>query len=301
MKNIYFLILSLNFFNAFSQTEVNVMGIPICGTSISSSVPANYDGFAGYKSWAGMIYNSSSINQTGLIKSISFAVDCTSYACNFLTASNQKIYIAEVNYSSFASNTKPDLSSFTKVFEGDITWSRGGYAGGPVWHTINLSTPFNYTGTKNLLIYFENNNNGVLGGVSCGTKPLFLVESASARASIYSNFNTVPSTTGSYSNQVPYLKLTFKNNLSIKTFDANDGFVVFIDNNNSMNISINSLIASNASLIISAMTGQVLVEKVFFMQEGKNDIVLSNALAKGFYIAQIKIGDRTTTAKFYID
>ncbi|MCB6098746.1 T9SS type A sorting domain-containing protein [Flavobacterium psychrophilum] len=68
-----------------------------------------------------------------------------------------------------------------------------------------------------------------------------------------------------------------------------------------MNISINSLIASNASLIISAMTGQVLVEKVFFMQEGKNDIVLSNALAKGFYIAQIKIGDKTTTAKFYID
>ncbi|OXA94124.1 hypothetical protein B0A75_19920, partial [Flavobacterium oncorhynchi] len=210
MKKILFLIIVIYTSTTFSQTTTTVGGSPICGSTTSSDVPANYDGFSGTKSWAGMIYKSSSINSNGKITKIGFVVDCvTSSRCTFNSALNQKIYLGEIDESTFNTNQKPDVNLLTKVYEGTITWTRGLQSLGVEWITITLSTPFQYTGTKNLIIVFENNNNTALGGMfsSCGSKPRFLIKNGDQNSTIYKNYNMF-SNTGSRGKQLPIIQLT---------------------------------------------------------------------------------------------
>ena len=84
----------------------------------------------------------------GLITSISYQ-----YALSEdITVSPTTIYMAEVSRSSYGGNTdRVPADSLTQVFTGSVTFTQG-------WVTINLTTPFNYTGDGNLVVAYLNNS-----------------------------------------------------------------------------------------------------------------------------------------------
>ncbi|MBQ2375706.1 MAG: fibronectin type III domain-containing protein [Bacteroidales bacterium] len=83
----------------------------------------------------------------GLITSISYQ-----YALSEdITVSPTTIYMAEVSRNSYGGSTdRVPVDSLTQVFSGSVTFSQG-------WVTINLTTPFNYTGEGNLVVAYLNN------------------------------------------------------------------------------------------------------------------------------------------------
>ena len=84
----------------------------------------------------------------GLITSISYQ-----YALSEnITVSPTTIYMAEVSRSSYGGNTdRVPADSLTQVFTGSVTFTQG-------WVTINLTTPFDYTGDGNLVVAYLNNS-----------------------------------------------------------------------------------------------------------------------------------------------
>lgn len=92
------------------------------------------------------IYLSSELT-AGEITSISYHYA----ASETLTATPVTIYMGEVTNASFTSTEdRIPLSSLTEVFSGSLTFSSG-------WITINLTSPFQYNGTGNLVVAFLNN------------------------------------------------------------------------------------------------------------------------------------------------
>lgn len=133
-----------------------IVGSGICGGSTNSTVPVKYDdgSWNGGKnnSWSLMLYKKSELNNiNGNLTQLGFYIDCGS--TNYSTVNNQRIYIKETNISQITSSNIPDLSTYTKVFDGAITWQKKSSF---IPNIITLTNPFSYSGTKNLLIYFEN-------------------------------------------------------------------------------------------------------------------------------------------------
>jgi hypothetical protein len=62
---------------------------------------------------------------------------------------DQRIYLKHTTETTFPTTAAPSNAGMTLVFQGDITWTEG-------WFTINLTTPFAYNGTDNLMILLEN-------------------------------------------------------------------------------------------------------------------------------------------------
>ncbi|PKH51212.1 hypothetical protein CXF68_11200 [Tenacibaculum sp. Bg11-29] len=213
MKKITFLFLSFLSITIYSQGSDVTIGTPICGSSISKNAPASYDYVLEKEnSWVTMLYKASQISGSGKIKGLAFFADCVaSKDCNFDTAKNQKIYLKEVDFSEFNSASEPDLSTFTKVYDGDITWRRGKNNIENSKTQITFQNEFNYNGNKNLLIYFSNENNKPLGGFSgCGSSPPFLWNYAGEKTIIYEFFkNGEKNGTGSYSKELPVIRLYF--------------------------------------------------------------------------------------------
>lgn len=87
------------------------------------------------------LYLAEELGGSGYINSISFHY---AYSSPF-TMTGIQVYLNEVDESTTYSKVFP-ISSSDKVFEGTISASGAG------WVTINLDTPFEYSGTKNLLV-----------------------------------------------------------------------------------------------------------------------------------------------------
>jgi len=212
MKKIFLLVLSFLATTIYAQGNQVTVGTPKCGSSISKAAPARYDYVLEKEnSWASMLYNPSQISASGAIKGLAFYVDCMTFnECNFDTAKNQKIYLKEVDFNQFNSTSEPDLTTFTKVYDGDITWKRGLTIENSKTQVV-FDTEFEYSGKKSLVVYFSNENNKPLGGYTgCGTSPSFLWNDAGENTVVYEVFKKGEKKgEGNYAKELPVTRFLF--------------------------------------------------------------------------------------------
>ena len=136
-----FLLFGIRLVNA--QTEVTVGN----GTQVS------YMPIEGYHttSYSQSLYLSTEM-PSGLITSISYQYALT----ETMNATSTTIYMGEVSRNAFyGANDRVVADSLTQVFTGNVVFSQG-------WVTINLTAPFNYTGTGNLVVAYLNNSGTTL-------------------------------------------------------------------------------------------------------------------------------------------
>jgi hypothetical protein len=112
-------------------------------TTTDGRVPAY--GYYDY-SWSGLIYKSSEVGAPIIIDEIQFDVDNDINT----TMTNQKIFIAHTTMNMFPNGSEPvdgdiEISDWTLVYTGDITWTQG-------WNAITLDATFFYNGLDNILI-----------------------------------------------------------------------------------------------------------------------------------------------------
>jgi hypothetical protein len=151
-KSLLLFLLSFFAFASFGQTISIGNGTLSGGTTVYSPWAPYY----GY-SYVQTIYLQSEINAAGSITSIKYY-----YGGSSLANSNQvKIYMGTVTRASFSSTTNWEpLANLTLVYDGTITGTI------PGWVTINLTTPFPYNNTGNLLIAVDENTTGYEDNVS---------------------------------------------------------------------------------------------------------------------------------------
>lgn len=114
---------------------------------------APFEPYYGY-SYTQTVYLSSEINASGTITDIQWYYSGTS---DLASSQDLVIYMAESPRTEYASTTDWEpIASFTQVYAGGITVT----AGVEGWVTLTLDTPFNYTGTNNLIIAVEENGAG---------------------------------------------------------------------------------------------------------------------------------------------
>lgn len=210
-----FFILLISLFSAHfligQNTEVTIAGVG-CGSSTVSAfpVPAIYGDWwdTNIQTWSVTRYektdNGLSSNAGKNLTQINYYADCNRNT-TYSSATNQKIYIKEVadGSSEISSLSYPNLSTYTLVFEGDITWTVNSN-GVPIQFNRNGNT-FAYNG-GDLLVYFENKHNNPIeiGGGLAATVPI-----------LGENRNN-----SSYNNRVKYKKF---NNTSFSTTATADG------------------------------------------------------------------------------
>ncbi|WP_172505797.1 Ig-like domain-containing protein, partial [Tenacibaculum finnmarkense] len=144
--------------------EVTV-GTGGCGQSAQSNSPAKYDNGSwngGKKnSWSLMLYKASDLNNlAGKLTTIGFYTDCKNKT--YKRAKKQRVYVKEVSENEITNNSHPDLSTFTKVFDGEYTW-KSGASFDTSRNDITLTEDFVYSGTKNLVVYYENESGIEMG------------------------------------------------------------------------------------------------------------------------------------------
>lgn len=154
-----FLLSIIILYSIISKAQETIIGTAKCGSSITQSIPAKYDNgsWNGGKnnSWYLLLYTKEDLNiVNGNLTDLGFYIDCGSTKI-YTTLSSLRIYVKETNQNEITSVNIPDTSTFTKVYDGDITWKRGSNLSASK-NIITLTNPFTYSGTKNLLIYFEN-------------------------------------------------------------------------------------------------------------------------------------------------
>ncbi|MCD8443929.1 hypothetical protein G1K57_06905 [Tenacibaculum finnmarkense] len=150
MKQVFLLFIIFSYSTLLTAQEVTVGG-GHCGTSTNSSVPVKYRGYGKNNSWSVMLYKKNELNKIkGNLTELGFYVSCGNQT--YKTVHKQRIYIKETNQNTITNSKIPDLTTFTKVYDGDITWRKKNYKP----QIITLNTPFKYSGNKNLLVYFEN-------------------------------------------------------------------------------------------------------------------------------------------------
>ncbi|MCD8445367.1 Ig-like domain-containing protein, partial [Tenacibaculum finnmarkense] len=148
--------------------EVTV-GTGGCGQAAQSNSPAKYDNGSwngGKKnSWSLMLYKASDLNNlAGKLTTIGFYTDCKNKT--YKRAKKQRVYVKEVSENEITNNSHPDLSTFTKVFDGEYTW-KSGASFDTSRNDITLTEDFVYSGTKSLVVYYENES-GIEMGHSLG-------------------------------------------------------------------------------------------------------------------------------------
>jgi len=134
---IFIAFMLLTFGNVFSQSYVQV-GNGTLSTSYPTYSVNNY-------AWYSVIYTQAELGGAKQITKISF--DCTNGP---KINNNQKIYLKHTSSTLFgdASYENPTSNGYTLVYEGSITYN--GVT------EITLTTPFNYNGTDNLIVHYEN-------------------------------------------------------------------------------------------------------------------------------------------------
>ena len=136
-----------------------VVGSGSCGSSQTQNMPVKYDNgtWNGGKnnSWSLMLFKGAELKQSGNISTIGFYPNCKNKNLDYLIVSRQRIYFKETLYDKITDVSKPDLTTYTLVFEGDVNWKRK-TTFNTVRNDIVLDKSFNYNKIKNLLVYFEN-------------------------------------------------------------------------------------------------------------------------------------------------
>ncbi len=306
MKKITYIYLLLITNILIGQTIKIVGGKPLCGSTTTRNVPANYDGFLGYKSWGTMIYKATDINhhKGGTITSIAYISDCGLSSCEFDVASNQKIYIQEIAESSFSTNNRPNVSSMALVYDGNITWQKGEIGKPYIWTTIILKTPFFYNGKSNLMIYFENKFGDTLGSFfDCGKSPSFLCQNLRENCVLYKDYdNTLPDI-GLLGNQVPIMQLTFNTELSAleKSINIDNQISLVNERNNEILVYINTIENNFYDVYIYTINGRLL-KKAVIKNSSKNQVHklnISNMVA-GAYLIKFQKEQSSTVKKIII-
>ena len=141
------------------------------GTTGTYNIPLNT--FYNY-SYVQELYLASEINNSGDINSIGFQyIYSTSQ-----TKTNQSIYLAETDLTSLS--TWIPFDSLTLVYSGSITYNNSGPGN---WVTIPLTTPFNYSGNRNLVVVVKNDH----GDYTTSSNNTFNAHSASGMTLQYYN------------------------------------------------------------------------------------------------------------------
>ena len=193
------------------------------GTSYSYQLPTN--GWYNY-SWTASIYKASELGFVGNIDTIMYSVynsTTTPFVMN-----NQMVYMALTTDTVFATADKPDPATMTQVFSNTISWVPGLFK-------IPLQTQFNYDGTSNIIVYWENHDGSYTSGY-----PNFYYSVADVNANKYqyqdasfptqAGYLTTTRPNARFSHSVigcPSLRTPVQVNLS--NFPNNDAGVVSID------------------------------------------------------------------------
>ena len=99
-----------------------------------------------YYNYSASIYLKSEIGSPLRISAISYYVgnSPSSYVMN-----NQRIYLKHTTITEWSTGSE-NPATYSKVYEGSVTWNGSG------WNKITFDTPFDYNGTDNLIVYWEN-------------------------------------------------------------------------------------------------------------------------------------------------
>ena len=131
-----------------AQTTVTV-GNENSSTSDYGPIYSNWN-----NSFSEVIYLASEL-QAGMITSISYQYGVSTT----LADPSPVIYMAEVSRTDFSSSTDYETGVLTQVYSGaSVTYSS------PGWVTIQLTTPFVYTGSGNLLVAYKSNGRSYVSG-----------------------------------------------------------------------------------------------------------------------------------------
>ena len=133
------------------------------GTTGTYNVPINT--YYNY-SYVQELFLANEINASGDISSIGFQYIYSTPQ----TKTNQSIYLAETDLTSLSNWIPSD--SLTLVYQGSITYNNSGPDN---WVNIPLTTPFNYSGNRNLVVVIKNDH----GSYSTSSNNTFNAHSAS--------------------------------------------------------------------------------------------------------------------------
>ena len=165
------------------------------GSNGTYNIPLNT--FYNY-SYVQELFLANEINASGEISSIGFQYIYTTAQ----TKTNQSIYLAETDLTTLSSWIPFD--SLTLVYSGSITYNNSGPDN---WVTIPLTTPFNYSGNRNLVVVVKNDH----GDYTTSSNNTFKAHSASGMTLHYYDDNDVFSfsspespSTYSYRNNVKF-------------------------------------------------------------------------------------------------
>ena len=107
-------------------------------------------------SWSNFIIDSNLIGMEAEFNQIQFNVGNTP---DYYESLNQKIYFKHTSDTEVtAAYTNPETAGFTLVYDGDIIWNGSG------WQGVMLDTPFDYNGSDNLQIIWENRDASWVSG-----------------------------------------------------------------------------------------------------------------------------------------
>ena len=119
------------------------------GTSTQSFAPIN--SYFGYN-YSQQVYYASEIGQSGTISSISFFLA----SGNGTNSTSWTIYLGHTTLNTFSTTTGWITSSnLSEAFNGTVVFPSSGN-----WMTVNLTTPFVYNGTDNLIVAIDENTPG---------------------------------------------------------------------------------------------------------------------------------------------
>ncbi|MEA1872807.1 MAG: T9SS type A sorting domain-containing protein [Bacteroidota bacterium] len=153
MKTLYLIIISA-FITTISFAQYPVQVGTLQG---ASSVELPYNNQYDYN-WCTTIYPKEEIMAHGDIVKITY--ELSSFQTSPDVALNQRVYMATTNNIEFSDAGYPDVNSMTFVYDGTIMYEVIQVAG---FTEINLTTPFNYDNTENLIIHIENRDETASG------------------------------------------------------------------------------------------------------------------------------------------
>lgn len=139
------------------------------GTGTSGQYNIPFYGYYEY-GWSAILMK---YQQMGYIDSVGF--DLSTTTANY-PMPNQKIYMALVHDSVFATNVKPNPAALTQVYNGTVNYT------GPGYQMIPLNTSFFYDPDYSLLVYYENQKGSTATGY-----PAFRYETSAQYQAMYRN------------------------------------------------------------------------------------------------------------------
>jgi len=162
------------------------------GTSGTRYVPV--DGLYDY-SWSQTIYLQSELKGAVQITGISYYVDNSpsSYAMP-----DQHICMKHTSLSKFPDASYETTDSFVQVFNDTVTWNGSG------WNEIVFDVPFDYNGTDNLVVYWQNYDGDYTTGY-----PRFRYTTLDDRCKYEHNDSSFPDESGSLRDYVPNVRFHY--------------------------------------------------------------------------------------------